>query len=1112
MGKLGVGGTEEVSRQCVKVTFYDNICLKLPGEYIIRGQVHSTLEGDGFIEPIYFPDADLIVASCLVAVDESKIVPLRVWTLKEDTKIKKSQNVALLQFNDEKTSVKRMNMVSTDKINRWNVLWPQLQQEVDRLSEEYKSKLIPLLKEYSDIFSVTKNDIGLTSLVEHEIDTGNVKPIACQYRRIPFGLEEKVDNLIQELVDKDIIRPSTSPWNAPLVVIPKKNGDLRLTVDFRKLNSVTKRPIFPIPDANQLFDTLDGSVLFTTLDLSSGYYNIPMKEEDIGKTAFSTRTDHWEFVRMPMGISTAPATFQRLMHKIFEKEKWQECLIYLDDILIFSNNIEQHIQRLKTIFSRVRESGVKLSPKKCKFLKTEVSYLGHTISREGIKTDKQKTDKVQGWPIPKSMEDLRSFLGLCGYYRKFIKDYGRIVKPLEEACKEKWNKKRTRKTSPLEWNDELNKAFVCLKVALTSAPILAFPSRNGRFILDTDASHDCIGAVLSQVQGSEEKVIAYASRKLSQSERQYCITRKELLSVYYFVTHFKHYLLGRQFTVRTDHRSLCWLLNWRDPNTSQYCRWRQELEIYDMEVQYRRGEKHINADVMSRMPDCGQCELKHAEPKKKRNFRILQNKETDQLYCRRIVTWEEEVDQTSDGDLKIIINLLKEGKVETEHPEEIKHAGAVCRQLWSMRKNLRFRGGLLYLVSDESRYRLVLPKNYKNEVVRTMHESLAHAGISKTLSVIKQNFYWVNIDLDVKLFIASCKYCAKRKCTKVPKHKMEKISGSCPFEKISIDIAGPLPASNAGERYILGVIDNYSRYAALIPLRNITSIEIAKKLFKHWIAIFGTPQSIHSDRGADFESELIKELCKILNIKKTKSSPYYPAGNGIVERLFRTVKDMIYATTSSSGQKWPDILPFIERALRCTKHAYTEFTPYEIIFGREMPNIWIAAASTKSVFKCHHEYITDMQKLRDRVENFLGQKRKSREANSIKQAMNGYNVGDRVMAKIFPVQRGILNPRFEGPYEVVQLLSKWSYRLKHCITRKEIDRNYYHVKRYTGKASNSQNMNQGSHKKKDTSIWSQSVTSVSAPQLIKREATEISRPRKNPHRIRAAPNRYGYSQ
>ena len=516
-----------------------------------------------------------------------------------------------------------------------------------------------------------------------------------------------------------------------------------------------------------------------------------------------------------------------------------------------------------------------------------------------------------------------------------------------------------------------------------------------------------------------------------------------------------------------------------------------------------------------------QCDLKHEGPKKTRNVKVLPSKEAASVYYRRIITWEEEIDQTSDTDLKIVIDLLKRGKVQLKHPEELKHAGAVCKQLWNMRDRLRFRGGLLYLVSDETRYRLILPTNYKDEVIKTIHESLAHAGISKTLSVIKENFYWMSMDLDVKLSIASCKHCAKRKYAKVPRHRMEKICGNFPFEKISIDIAGPLPLSNRGERYILGIIDNYSRYAALIPLRNIASVEIAKALFRHWIALFGTPQSIHSDRGADFESELMKELCAILNIKKTRSSPYYPAGNGMVERLFRTVKDMIFATASSSGQKWPDILPFIERSLRCTKHAYTEFTPYEIVFGRTMPNIWIAAETKKDTFKCHHEYIADMQRYRNLVEKILTQKReyqKTIDSNAGKRS--GFNVGDRVMAKIFPVQRGILNPAYDGPYEVVQLLSKWSYRLRHCNTGKEIDRNYYHLKKFCGKVSKTRS---GSHaitcnKGKETSIWSQSVKNrpISTQQVIKSskspgEVNQTAEIRRKLRRNRTIPDRYGYS-
>lgn len=1095
-------GAELVSGEKANVTFYDNVKLKKAGEYIIRGQVHSTREGEGLIEPTYCPDLDLVVAACLVDVRESKIVPLRIWSLRENTKIKKGQCIGDISFDvsETKAAMQRLNSVAIENKDRWKVLWPQLEPHVTNLPEVYRKALIPVLNEFSDIFSISQNDIGLTNMVHHEIDTGSAGPIACQYRRIPFGLEEKVDQLIQELADKNIIRPSQSPWNAPLVVIPKKNGDLRLTVDYRKLNSMTKRPIFPIPDANQLFDTLNGSALFTTLDLSSGYYNVPMKEEDIGKTAFSTRTNHWEFIRMPMGISTAPATFQRLMHKIFEKEKWHQCLIYLDDVLVFSRDLDEHIQRLRSIFQRIRESGVKLSPKKCNFLRSEVSYLGHTISQSGVKTDERKIKKVLQWPIPKSMEDLRSFLGLCGYYRKFINNYSKIVSPLEEACREKWNKKKTKKSSPLEWTAELNVAFKELKVALTSAPVLVFPSKYGRFILDTDASHGCIGAVLSQIQGSEEKVIAYASRKLSQSEKKYCITRKELLAVYNFVTYFKHYLLGRCFTVRTDHRSLCWLLNWKEPNTSQYCRWRQELEIYDMDIQYRKGESHKNADALSRIPECGQCELKHSEPKEKRNVKIFPiSKKESYIYCRRVCSLEEKMDQTSDIDLKTIITLLKENKLQQKNPDELRNASTYCKHLWEMRDNLRFRGGLLYLLSGQMCYRLLVPQNRREEVIKTIHETLAHVGLTKTLDIVKGQFYWENMNLDVKLCLASCKHCAKRKSAKISKHTIGALSGNRPFEKISVDIAGPLPMGNNGEKYILGIIDNYSRYVALVPLRQGTADEVAKALLKHWIAIFGTPESIHSDRGSSFENKLLHELCNILNIKKTRSSPYYPQGNGMVERLFRTVKDMVFATVSSTGRKWPDILPLVERALRCTRHACTHFSPYEIVFGRSMPNVWISVSPLKDRFRRYEEYIKEIQCYNKMIEEFIAKQRTNTKSSYGECAMKGYKIGDKVMAKIFPECKGMLNARYDGPFEVVKVLSKWSYRIKHCKTGKQVDRNYYHLKKFSGVCSEMM--------KKETMLTSIETNSRRKGQVNAHEETISTK--RYPPRVHREPLRYG---
>ena len=1041
-------GIDRDHNENAKVTFYDNVNLKVPGEYIIRGQVHSKHGGDGMIESVFFPEVDLIVASCLVEVTESKIVPIRVWTLKENTKIKKGQCMGEINFCQNIDVKERLNSVAVEKSNRWEALWPQFASEVNTLPFDYKKKLISLLKDYSDIFSVSKNDIGLTNMVNHEIDTGSVKPIACQYRRIPFGLEDKVDQLIQELVEKNIIRPSESPWNAPLVVIPKKNGDLRLTVDYRKLNSVTKRPIFPIPDSNQLFDTLNGSAFFSTLDLSSGYYNVPMKNEDIGKTAFSTRTNHWEFVRMPMGISTAPATFQRLMHKIFEKEKWHECLIYLDDILVFSRSFEEHLERLKTIFTRIRESGVKLSPKKCHFIKSEVSYLGHTISKSGIKTDEGKIEKVLTWPIPKTVEELRSFLGLCGYYRKFIRCYSAIVSPLEAACKDKWNKKNTKKkSSPLEWTVQLNKSFEKLKVALTSAPVLAFPSKTGHFILDTDASHECIGAVLSQVQGSDEKVIAYASRKLSQSERQYCITRKELLSVYNFVTHFKHYLLGRHFTVRTDHRSLCWLLNWKKPNTSQYCRWRQELEIYEMDVQYRKGEKHTNADSLSRIPNCQQCELVHPNPKQKRNVKILDNGEAVQkVFCRRINELQEDVNQSADTDLAVVIDLMKKGKVEEKEPESLRSCGEDAFVLWKKRNSLRLRGGLLHYL-DGDNYRIIIPKDQRNELIKLVHETLTHIGANKMLSILREDYYWPNMDFDVRIFVKSCHSCSQRKVQRGGK-KNERyacLESNFAFQKISIDVTGPLPHGPGGEQYILGIIDNFSRFASLVPLKRATAETVAKALYEKWITIFGIPEVIHSDRGTEFENKLIYSLCNYLGVRKSRSSPYYPQGNAMVERLFGTVKDMLSTTMKSRKQNWVNILPSVEFALRCSKNKSTNFTPYETIFGRKMKTPFSKCRPNESSYRGNVSICDFVKGIKSDIDLIQRQILGKRKLKSEKERFLSYPIGALMMAKILPEVRGLGRPRYSGPYKIVNRKGKWNYVLEDRHGKK-IERNVHHLK------------------------------------------------------------------
>jgi len=476
---------------------------------------------------------------------------------------------------------------------------------MDDVAESVKNETMHIIKKNIDIFSKYSLDVGLTNVIEHTIDTGEAKPIAFKPRRIPIGLEEVVNSKVKELEQAGIIRQSNSPWNFPLVIVKKKNEDIRLCVDYRGLNAKTDRPIYPIPASEEIFDAIGEAKYFSTLDLSSGYYQIPVKSDDMKKTAFTTKHGQFEFTRMPFGLCSAPATFQKMMNIILQRENWSKCLIYLDDVLIFGRTIKEHNDRLSLVLQRIKEAGLKLSPEKCCILKTRVHYLGHVIDADGVRTDPDKITAIKQWHIPMCVKELQSFLGLCNYYRRFIKNYAMLSEPLTRMIQ---------KDAKFDWDDDKINAFNRLKEALSSPPVLALPIRDGYYVLDTDASQNSIGAVLSQIQNGSERVVAFASKTLTKSQRKYCITRKELFSIYTFVLKFKHYLFGQKFTVRTDHEALKWFLKWDSPNTSQFCVWKSELEVYDMVIEYRKGKYHVNADALSRLGYCEQCTLKHNEP------------------------------------------------------------------------------------------------------------------------------------------------------------------------------------------------------------------------------------------------------------------------------------------------------------------------------------------------------------------------------------------------------------------------------------------------------------------------------------------------------------------
>nr|XP_013996221.1 unnamed protein product [Salmo salar] len=469
------------------------------------------------------------------------------------------------------------------------------------LDERQQRQLKQLLLDFKDSFAWGEDDVGQTHLVQHEIDTGDARPIKIRPRRIPLARREAADTAIVDMLRADFIEPSDSPWSAPVVMVPKKGGKLRFCVDYRGLNSVTTKDSYPLPRIDESLDHVRGSSWFSSLDLRSGYWQVPLSPGAREKTAFSTDRGHWQFKVLCFGLCNAPATFERLMDRVLAGVPRDECVVYLDDILVHGTSFEGALGALRRVLERISGAGLKLHPGKCHFMQREVAFLGHQLGGEGISTMPDKVEAVRGWPVPGGKKEVKSFLELASYYRRFVKGFAGVAAPLNHLLKE---------DTVFQWTEEHQRAFEALKRALMEAPVLASPDPNRPFILDTDASNEGLGAVLAQRGPDGEHVVAYYSRTFDKAEKRYCVTRRELLAVVAAVRHFKYYLGGLPFVVRTDHSALQWLLSFKEPK-GQIARWLEELQPYDFQVEHRAGLRHSNADALSRRPcaedGCGYC-------------------------------------------------------------------------------------------------------------------------------------------------------------------------------------------------------------------------------------------------------------------------------------------------------------------------------------------------------------------------------------------------------------------------------------------------------------------------------------------------------------------------
>ena len=636
---------------------------------------------------------------------------------------------------------------------------------------------------------------------------------------------------------------------------------------------------------------------------------------------------------MPFGLCNAPPTFERLMETVLSGLQWKSCLIYLDDVVIFARTEEELLERMDDVFHRLGDANLKLKPRKCCLFARKTDYLGHIISQDGVQVSPVKVSAVKEWPTPINVTDVRSFLGTASYYRRFIKDFASIASPLYQL---------TEKHTRFYWTEECQSAFDILKEALCNAPTLVFPIADGQLVLDTDASLTGLGAVLSQIIDGVERVLGYASRSLSKAERNYCVTRRELLAVVWSLKHFRPYLYGRQFKVRTDHSSLRWLRNFKEPE-GQLARWLQVIDEYHFEIIHRAGKLHGNADGLSRQ--CRQCGRVDNESTLRE-----QNEQAKPESLARAITLEPEWKsvqlanwQQEDTDINPILTAMKSGLKPSE--AVINSWSAASKRYYREWDRLRLKDDVLYRAwfdtkGNEISQQLIAPLAIRNVILTTAHDNLlsGHFGDKRTLARVRENFYWFGLPVDVRQWCKTCEICAGRKQPpKRPHHALIQDPVGEPLQRIAVDILGPLdPPTAMGNRYILVLVDYLTKWSEAFPLENQTSETVAKVIVEQFCCRFGIPSQLHSDQGRQFEAQLFKEMCDLLGIRKSRTTALHPQSDGQTERMNRTLLDLLAKLAKDNPKEWDRKLQYAMAAYRSSVHSTTGETPNRLMLGREV--------------------------------------------------------------------------------------------------------------------------------------------------------------------------------
>lgn len=928
------------------------------------------------------------------------------------------------------------------------------------------NEFLKLSEHYTDIFALPDEKLSVNNFYKQNIRLNDNTPIYKRNYRVPHTHKPIIEEKIKQMLDDEIIEPSQSPYNSPILLVPKKSVDgkpnWRLVIDYRELNKKVIPDKFPLPRIDEILDELGRAKHFSILDLQSGFHQIELDEKSRDFTSFSTEQGSFRFTRVPFGLNISPNAFSRMMRLAFAGLPPQTAFLYMDDIIVIGCSVKHHISNLKKVFDTCKKFSLKLNPEKCKFFQTSVTFLGHKCTENGILPDPEKYETIKNYPVPKNSDEARRFVAFANYYRKFIEHFATITKPINDL---------TRKKTPFVWTEECQKNFELLKNRLMNPPILKYPNFNAPFIITTDASGTGCAAVLSQKYGDLDLPVSYFSKNFTQGERNKAPIEQELLAIYYAIMHFRPYIYGTQFTVKSDHKPLVYLFTLKNPS-SRLTRIRLELEEYMFEIIHIPGKENVVADALSRI-DIEQLKQMHLEVKKIAAITRAQAKANSAI--KESLTSEDQPNLNRPRITESISNaeisymhmiefdfydnfcyITRRNKIKLQ----IDLNSYLCNQKLNLTKLLKnienflnenkitelaiYKNDQIFKYYDFTVLKKIVEETFekvylilaqpitivqdpeeKQKLIKLYHNDPilgGHCGRKRLFAKLFSRYRWKGMSNDIIKYVSTCKQCQLNKAGfKNKPHTIITPTPEAPFDVILLDLVGPFTISDSRNKYAITLQCNLTKYVVIIPIPDKEALTVAQALINDFFLIYGPIKHIRTDNGSEFINEIFRNLNQLLEINHQISTPYHPQTIAPLERNHKVLNSYLKMYINNSQSDWDVFAKYYALHWNISPISQlNNYSPFELVFNRKpnFPNILFK--SVEPVYNSEDFVKTTkyrFQHSNTQAKAWLEQvKIKQKEDLDSKAKSIDFQIGDTV--KINRPSRKKLEPFYDGPYVI----------------------------------------------------------------------------------------------